>query len=127
LAKDIADQINNNTTVAAGVIDLNIPNISYKGSVAADIRVPVSYELSQNYPNPFNASTVIEYQLPQATAVRLEVYNLLGEKVAALVNDVEEAGYKSVTWDASEVSSGLYFYKLTAGDFTQTRRMMLVK
>jgi len=89
--------------------------------------LPTEYALSQNYPNPFNASTVIEYQLPEASDVKLEVYNILGEKVATLVNGVEEAGYRSVTWDASNASSGIYFYKLTAGDFTETMRMMLVK
>jgi len=89
--------------------------------------LPASASLSQCYPNPFNATTVIEYQLPEAREVTLEVYNLLGEKVAALVNGLEEAGYKSVKWDASEISSGIYFYKLSAGDLTETKRMILVK
>jgi len=89
--------------------------------------VPSEFALRGNYPNPFNASTVIEYQLPVTTDVKLEVYNLLGEKVTTLADEMQEAGYKSVNWDASKVSSGLYFYKLTAGDFTETRRMMLVK
>jgi len=89
--------------------------------------LPSEFALLSNYPNPFNASTVISYELPLACEATLEVYNLLGEKVATLVSGSEEAGYKSVTWDASEVSSGIYFYKLTAGDYTETRRMMLVK
>jgi len=89
--------------------------------------VPSEFALRGNSPNPFNARTVISYQLPVTSHVKLEVYNLLGEKVATLVDGEQEAGYKSVNWDASEVSSGLYFYKLTAGDFTDTRRMMLVK
>jgi len=88
---------------------------------------PTTFALSRNYPNPFNARTVIAYQLPEASEVRLEVYNILGEKVATLVNGQEEAGYRSVTWDATEISSGIYFYKLTAGDYTETKRMMLVK
>jgi parallel beta-helix repeat protein/predicted outer membrane repeat protein len=83
--------------------------------------------LRQNYPNPFNASTLIEYQLPVPTAVTLEVYNLLGEKVTTLVDGTEEAGYKSLIWDGSGVSSGIYFYKLTAGSFAETRRMMIVR
>jgi len=62
-----------------------------------------------------------------SSSVKLEVYNILGSKVATLVNGEEVAGYKSVTWDASEVSSGIYFYKLSAGDFTETMRMILVK
>jgi len=89
--------------------------------------LPASTSLSQCYPNPFNASTVIEYQLPVSASVKLQVYNLLGEKVAVLADEMQQAGYKSVTWDASHVSSGIYFYKLTAGDFTETRRMVLVK
>jgi len=80
-----------------------------------------------NYPNPFNAKTVISYQLPVDSHVKLAVYNLLGEKVAALVDELQQAGYNSVTWDASDVSSGVYFYKLSSGDFTEIRRMMLVK
>jgi hypothetical protein len=83
--------------------------------------------LSRSYPNPFNASTVIEYQLPEAGAVKLEIHNILGEKVATLAKGQEEAGYKSVIWDASEVSSGLYFCKLTVGDYTETKRMMVVR
>jgi len=89
--------------------------------------LPSDFALLSNYPNPFNAQTVIEYQLPVSSIVKLEIYNLLGSKVATLMNGEQEAGYKSVTWDASEVSSGIYFYKLTAGDYTETRRMMLVK
>jgi len=89
--------------------------------------LPLDYALFQNYPNPFNATTRINYQLPVNARVKLEVYNLLGQKVATLVDSKQQRGYKSVVWDASEVSSGLYFYKLTAGDFTETKRMMLVK
>ncbi|MFQ5869355.1 MAG: T9SS type A sorting domain-containing protein, partial [Candidatus Zixiibacteriota bacterium] len=92
-----------------------------------EIALPMVAELYQNHPNPFNVTTAVEYELPEAGNVRLEVYNLVGKKVATLVNRVEEAGYKSVTWDASDVSSGIYFYKLIAGDFTETKRMMLVK
>jgi len=65
--------------------------------------------------------------LPVHSHVKLEVFNLRGQKVAMLADSKQQAGYRSVVWDASEVSSGLYFYKLTAGDFTQSRRMMLVK
>jgi len=98
---------------------------SFLEGSAADL--PSEFALMGNYPNPFNASTVIEYQLPTTSDVTLEVYNVLGEKVATLFDGEQQAGYKSVTWDASEVSSGVYFYKLAAGDFTETKRMMLVK
>jgi hypothetical protein len=91
------------------------------------VDLPSEFALLSNYPNPFNAQTVIEYQLPVSSSVKLEVYNLLGSKVATLLDAKQEAGYKSVTWDASNVSSGIYFYKLIVGDFTETRRMVLVK
>jgi len=92
-----------------------------------ETNLPSEFALLSNYPNPFNAQTVISYQLPSAGEIKLEVYNLLGSKVATLVDNHQEAGYRSITWDASEVSSGIYFYKLTAGDYTETMRMMLVK
>jgi hypothetical protein len=89
--------------------------------------LPSEFALMKNYPNPFNAQTVIDYQLPTTSDVKLEIYNLLGKKVATLVDGHQEAGYKSVTWDASEVSSGIYFYKLNAGEYTETMRMTLIK
>ena len=89
--------------------------------------LPQEFALSGNHPNPFNASTVIQYELPRTAHVRLEVYNLFGQKVATLVDSEQQAGHQSVTWDASQLSSGLYFYKLTAGDFSETKRMILVK
>jgi len=89
--------------------------------------LPSEFALLSNYPNPFNAQTVIEYQLPVTSNVKLEIYNLLGNKVTTLVEGEQEAGYRSVSWDASDVSSGIYFYKLSAGDYTETMRMILVK
>lgn len=88
--------------------------------------LPGNFCLS-NYPNPFNTTTVINYNLPISAYIKSEIYSLLGQKVATLVNEKQQAGYKSVIWDASKLSSGIYFYKLTAGDYTQTKRMMLVK
>ena len=89
--------------------------------------LPSEFGLSGNYPNPFNATTVISYELLTEAHVKLEVYNLTGQKLVTLIDTEQGAGYKSVTWDASSVSSGMYFYKLTAGDYTRTRRMVLVK
>jgi len=97
------------------------------GSDGTGGSVPLSCDLSQNCPNPFNLTTVITYELPLVAHVKLEVYNLLGQKVATLVNEEQEAGQRSVSWEASKISSGLYFYKLTVGDFTKTKRMMLLK
>ncbi|MBD3168434.1 MAG: T9SS type A sorting domain-containing protein [candidate division Zixibacteria bacterium] len=89
--------------------------------------LPTSFSLSQNYPNPFNAQSVIEYALPVSAKVELTVFNLLGQKVETLVNSNQQAGYHSVTWDASQYASGIYFYKLNAGDKVFTRQMTLLK
>lgn len=88
---------------------------------------PAIMSLSQSYPNPFNATAVITYDLAVTSNVRLEIYNLLGEKVGTLIDERQDPGQKSVIWDASRVSSGLYFYRLTVEDYTEIRRMMLVK
>ncbi|MBD3233559.1 MAG: S8 family serine peptidase [candidate division Zixibacteria bacterium] len=89
--------------------------------------LPTNYSLSQNYPNPFNAKSVINYALPQSGNVDLSVYNLLGRKVTTLVRGHQQAGYHSVSWDAINYASGVYFYKLTVGDRSITKRMTLLK
>ena len=92
-----------------------------------DELLPQEYTLSQNYPNPFNPSTQIEYALPEATQVTLEVFNSVGQKVMELVNGQKSAGYHTATFDASGLSSGVYLYKLTTPSFTQTKKMLLIK
>jgi outer membrane receptor protein involved in Fe transport len=89
--------------------------------------LPSDFGLSKNYPNPFNANTTISYQLPATSRVKLEVYNLLGEKVETLVDQQQEAGYKSVNWEASDYCSGIYFYKLSAGNRVFIKRMTLLR
>jgi beta-1,4-mannooligosaccharide phosphorylase/Secretion system C-terminal sorting domain len=88
---------------------------------------PTRALLLQNYPNPFNPATTINYALPVRTQVTLKIYDLLGAEVATLVNALEEPGYKSVPFDATRFAGGVYFYQLMAGDFTETRKMMLTK
>lgn len=88
---------------------------------------PKDFSLSQNYPNPFNPVTEIRYALPRDCHVKLEVYNILGQKVAILVDGNQKAGYKAVSWDAGSLSSGIYFYRLKAGDFVETRKMILLR
>jgi len=88
---------------------------------------PETFSLSQNYPNPFNPSSVIRYQLPIDSWVTMKVYNTLGEEVATLVEEFQIAGYKLVEWNASGLPSGMYCYRLTAGTFTETKTLLLVK
>ena len=86
-----------------------------------------TFALMQNYPNPFNPATVISYQLPVTSSVRLVVYDLLGREVAALVNEIQQPGQHSVQFDASRLTSGVYFYSITTGNFTATKKLMLLK
>jgi len=88
---------------------------------------PLAFKLEQNYPNPFNPSTTISYQLPTSGQVTLKVYNILGDEVASLVNEEKPAGNYDVKFDASQLSSGVYFYKLQTGDFVETKKMILMK
>jgi hypothetical protein len=92
-----------------------------------DDETPWTYSLSQNYPNPFNPTTVIGYQLPSAGEVRLVVYDLLGREIKLLVNEKMPAGTHTVEFDGGGLSSGVYFYRLSAGSFIQSRGMILLK
>ena len=92
-----------------------------------EVPMPNGYSLAQNYPNPFNPETEIAFGLPEQAKVVLTVYNVLGQEVEALVNADLEAGHHVVMWDASDLPSGVYFYSMTANEFTATRRMVLMK
>jgi hypothetical protein len=89
--------------------------------------LPTAFALEQNYPNPFNPTTVIRYQLPVASKVRLVVYDLLGREVTTLVNEMQYPGRYTSTWNASGFSSGAYFYRLTAGNFSITKRLLVLR
>ncbi len=89
--------------------------------------LPASYSLSQNYPNPFNPSTVISYSLPKESIVTLKIYNILGQEVTTLVNGSRAAGSYTINFNASKLSSGIYFYSLNAGSFYQVKKMLLIK
>ncbi len=90
-------------------------------------QVPEGFALSQNYPNPFNPVTNIDFSVPNQTNVTLKVFNLIGQEVSTLVNEMKTAGTYRVSFDASKLSSGAYFYRLTAGNFTSVKKMVLVK
>ncbi|MBI5472834.1 MAG: T9SS type A sorting domain-containing protein, partial [Ignavibacteriae bacterium] len=92
--------------------------------------IPTTYALEQNYPNPFNPKTNIEFQIPgdrKSGSVSLKVFDVLGREVATLVEEKKEPGTYQVSFDASRLASGVYFYKLTAGSFSQTRKMILAR
>ncbi len=89
--------------------------------------VPVSFNLSQNYPNPFNPTTMINFSIPKESMVSLKIYNILGQEVKTLVSETKTAGKYTVSFDASSLSSGVYFYTLHAGNFYQVKKMMLLK
>jgi uncharacterized protein (DUF3820 family) len=103
--------------------------------VKPEAKIPTGYSLAQNYPNPFNPTTSIQYSVIRDQSpphVTLKIYNLLGQEVRTLVNEIQEPGYYIVTWDSKDnegrqAASGVYFYRLTAGNFTATKRMVLMK
>lgn len=96
-------------------------------SVKEQELLPENFGLNQNYPNPFNPSTTISYQLPVNTHVSLKVFDMLGNEIATLINEVNPAGYHSVTFNAVNFSSGVYFYQLRADDFVSTKKLILMK
>jgi hypothetical protein len=89
--------------------------------------IPDQYELSQNYPNPFNPSTTIRFSLPQATQIKINLFNMLGEQVASIAEGMYESGYHKITFNANNLPSGTYIYRLESSDFVQVKKMMLIK
>jgi hypothetical protein len=100
---------------------------AYSDEVEVDVAAPLTFDLAQNYPNPFNPSTNIQFSIPESGNVKLSVYNLVGEEVAVLVNGFSQAGTFEVTFDASNLSTGVYLYKLQSANSVQTMKMMLLK
>jgi hypothetical protein len=101
--------------------------IAYSSEVAVEVSNPLTYQLDQNYPNPFNPVTNITYSLPSDNQVSLVVYDAIGNEVTVLVNKFEKSGKHSVQFNASNLSSGVYFYTIKAGDFTSTKKLVLMK
>ena len=111
----------------------NTPNSMIVGTLSIDgDNIPEVFALHQNYPNPFNPITTLRYDLPEQATVNIIIYDLLGREVRTLVNTTQDAGYKSVNWNATNnygkpVSAGVYLYQIQAGEFVQTRKMVLLK
>jgi photosystem II stability/assembly factor-like uncharacterized protein len=99
----------------------------YSKEVQVDVNAPNEFSLEQNYPNPFNPATTIKFSIPKEVQVNLVIYDIPGEKVKELKNEVMKTGYYEVNFDASALASGVYFYRIKAGDFVQTKKMILLK
>ncbi len=118
---------------ATGKVQYRLKQIDFDGRfeysniIEVDAGAPKQFALEQNYPNPFNPTTVISYQLPVASEVSLKVYDVLGKEVATLVSERQEAGTYHFNFNASSLSSGVYFYRLKAGNFVATKKMLLLK
>jgi hypothetical protein len=89
--------------------------------------LPKAFGLSQNYPNPFNPATEIHYQVAEPRFVSLRIYNIMGQEISALVQEERQPGRYSATWDGSAYPSGVYYYRMTAGEFSDTRKLLLMK
>jgi hypothetical protein len=104
----------------------NDGSFEYSDVVEVEV-VPDQYELSQNYPNPFNPTTTIRFSLPQATQLKITLYNMLGEQVKTLAEGTYEMGYHNIVVDAASLPSGTYIYHLESSDFVQVKKMILLK
>ncbi len=120
----VTDNLNDGDVVGLDLISLVGSTV---GVINNGTGVPSSYELAQNYPNPFNPSTKINFSIPKAGNVKLAVYDMIGNEVSVITNGELAAGNYTASFNASKLSSGVYFYKLVTGEFTSTKRMILVK
>ncbi len=116
--KQNAAEVRNSYANCFSEIPIGIKNYS---------QTPLKFTLSQNYPNPFNPKTIINYQIAKSSDVKLVVYDILGREVITLVNSKQNAGMYHIEWDGSAYASGVYFYRITAGDFTEVMKMVLIK
>lgn len=132
-ASSVAVLVNGKVDTNATVALVDVYSIGDTGSsigsgqLPASVAVPTDYDLSQNYPNPFNPTTTITFAVPSSGFVSLKVYDVLGREVKTLADDNESAGYHSVIFNASDLPSGVYFYRIDAGKYTSVKKLMLVK
>ena len=129
------DYISGEWTVAAEDEEYSVPASNGYFTLTIDatalsidaLNIPEEFALHNNYPNPFNPITTIRYDLPQESDVTLTIYDITGRMVQTLVNESQQAGMKQIIWNVADVSSGVYIYRIQAGGFTQTRKMILLK
>ncbi len=116
-----------------GAEALYLKQIDYDGSfefsdeIEIEVSIPIEYSLSQNFPNPFNPATTIKYQIPELSFVTIKVYDVLGSEIETLVNEENQFGIYEITWYAENLPSGVYFYRLQADSFVETKKMVLMK
>jgi hypothetical protein len=114
--------------LVGSTMHLGLYGVVKKSDVDGELEsVPTQFSLYQNYPNPFNPTTTIRYDVPSASRVRLSVYDLLGREIAVLVDDERSPGRFGVTFDAGSLSTGVYFYRLSTSEFSQVRKLVVVK
>ena len=128
LGIDDIDEVNMELDVTMSYYETDFVNID---SNSNDPKIPSSFSLYQNYPNPFNPITTLQYDLPMDGLVNITIYDMLGNVINKLVNEVQNSGYKSIQWNArnnqGQVSAGVYLYSIKAGEFRQTKKMILLK
>ena len=113
------------------IVDINIYSTS-NINIANDPTLPAQPQLYQNFPNPFNPVTTLRYEIPETGLVNITIYNMLGREVKTLMNQPQDAGYRSVIWNATNdygipVSAGIYLYQIQAGEYISTKKMVLLK
>jgi hypothetical protein len=119
------DQTANNNGFAVYLDDVFVGNPNAINQLGTG--VPTKYALGQNYPNPFNPVTTIKFDLPKTSNVKMTIFNTLGQVVSVVLNETKAAGFYEVKYDASKLSSGTYFYRIEAGYFVETKKMMVIK
>jgi PKD repeat protein len=113
-------------------VEIKDAYISTSVSGIQEDTIPEKIKLHQNYPNPFNPSTTIRYELPERSNVTIKIYNLLGKEIVELVNEFQQAGFKIINWDGKDetgypVNSGMYLYTIKSNNFSQTKKMLVIK